>query len=162
MSCSFFRMRCDVVARGPFGPGFSGVFAKEQSNWALMHGRHGQSPEHLILRNEHTSLHFGESLAEQSPGHVTYQARGLPITGCLFLHSPSNAPRIALCQEGPWLRRAKCCGRNDKSRQGHVCTASLLETRSLVRLMQPFTPHPPEFALAQVALAATIENRHIN
>jgi hypothetical protein len=59
MSWSFFLMRCDVVARGPFGPGFNGVFAKEQSNWALTHGRHGHSPEHLILRNEHTSLPFG-------------------------------------------------------------------------------------------------------
>lgn len=43
---------------------------------------------------------FGESIAEQLPEHVTYQARALPITGYLFLHSPSKAPRIAFRQEG--------------------------------------------------------------
>jgi hypothetical protein len=56
MSCSFFRMRFEVVARGPLGPGFKGVFAKEQSNCALTHGTQGNSPEQRILRNEHTSL----------------------------------------------------------------------------------------------------------
>jgi hypothetical protein len=48
ISCSLLRMRFDVVARGPFGPGFRGFFAKEQSKLAFTHGEQGSVPEHRI------------------------------------------------------------------------------------------------------------------
>jgi hypothetical protein len=57
MSCNFFLIRFEVVARGPLGPGFMRVFAKEQLNCALTHGTQGHSPEQRILRSEHSSLH---------------------------------------------------------------------------------------------------------
>ena len=57
MSCSFFLMRLEVVARGPLGPGFNGVLANEQSNCALTQGAQGHPPVQRTLRNEHTSLH---------------------------------------------------------------------------------------------------------
>lgn len=48
MSWSVRRIRCEVVARGPFGPGFMGFFVYEQSKLAFMQGMQGSVPEHRI------------------------------------------------------------------------------------------------------------------
>src|SRR5271155_5506070 len=121
MSCSFFLMRCDVVARGPFGPGFNGVFAKEQSNCALTHGRHGHSPEHLILRNEHTSLQLWVSQLSET---IT-RACDLP-SPCFAHHwlplltQPVESSPNRISPGGPWLKRAKLLRDKTTSRQDHA------------------------------------------
>ena len=55
LPCIRLRNFLQVEARGPFGPGFSRVFVKEQSKLALVQGRHGSTPLHRTFRIEQTS-----------------------------------------------------------------------------------------------------------
>ena len=55
LPCIRLRNFLQVEACGPFGPGFSRNFVKEQSKLALVQGRHGSTPLHRTFRIEQTS-----------------------------------------------------------------------------------------------------------
>jgi hypothetical protein len=126
----------------------------------LTQGRHGHSPEHLILRNEHTSLHLRSVVCRTITGACDLPSPWLAHHWLPLLTQPVESSPNSISPGGPWLKRAKCCERNEQAdRIVYSLTARKLKSLSASASRYPTPPRSLHWLKWRWRGLTTIENK---